>query len=176
MSLIFFFFSAQRIEPKSADDVDTVFDRRGVRAQLVAAHRVHVARRVPAAHDQVVRHVVQGVRVRPHDRHVDHVHQSAAVRLAKHQLPAGHIRHMPADVVLRRPETAAAAQTAPVCGHGLPRAQRPAPRARLRSAVQAAPPRRRNHRTVGGGQERSAFQYQLLDHVNHGYVPIATGL
>lgn len=77
-----FSFSAERIEPKPAHDVDTVLDRRSVRAQLVTADRVHVNRRVPAAPDQIFRHAVQGVRVRPHDRHVDHVHQSATVRLA----------------------------------------------------------------------------------------------
>lgn len=133
--------SSERAEPEQADHVDPVVDRRRVRAQLAAADRVHAARRVPTASDPVDGRVVQGVRVRAHDGHVDHVHQPAAVRLAQHQLPARHIRHMPADVVLlRRPEAAAAAQTLPVRGHGLPRPRRPAgARCRVRGAVPAEP-------------------------------------
>lgn len=111
------FHSAQGAEPEQADHVDTVVDRGGVRSQLAAANRVHAAGGVPAAPDPVHGHAVQGVRVRAHDGHVDHVHQPAAVRLAEHQLPARHIGHMPADVVLRRPEATAAAQAVPVRGH-----------------------------------------------------------
>jgi len=119
--------SAEGAEPEQADHVDTVVNRCGVRAQLAAADAVHVARRVPAASDRLVGRPVQGFRDRSHDGHVDHVHKPAAVRLAQHQLPAGHFRYMPADVVLlRRPETAAQAQAVPVRGHRLPRPQRPA--------------------------------------------------
>lgn len=127
--------SAEGIEPEQADHVDTVFDRRGVCAQLVTVDAVHIACRVPAASDRVDGHAVQGVRVRPHDGHVHHVHQSAALRLAEHQFPAGHLRHMPADVVLRRSEAAAEAQAVPVGGDGLSRAQRPPARARVRGTV-----------------------------------------
>lgn len=155
--------------------MDTVINRRGVRAQLVAADRVHVARRVPAAPDPVDRHAIQGVRVRPYDRDVDDLHQPVAVRLAQHQLPARHLGHMPADVVLRRPETAAQTQAVPVRGHGLPRPERPADRARVRGAVQAAPfARGRDHRAVDGGEERPAVQHQLPDHAHHDHVPVAT--
>jgi len=157
--------------------VDTDVDRRSVRAQLAAVDGVHVARRVPAAADQVHGRAVQGVRVLAHDGHVDHVHQPAAVRLAEHQLPAGQIGHMPADVVLRRPEAAAQAQAVPVGGHGLPRAQRQAARrARVRGAVPATPPRRRDHRAVDRGEERPAVQHQLPDHAHHGHVQVATRL
>lgn len=97
--------------------MDTVFDRGGVRPQLVAADRFHLGRGVPAAPDPVDGHPVQGVRDRAHDGHVDHVHQPAAVRLAEHQLPARYIRYLPADVVLRRPEAATQTQAAPVSGH-----------------------------------------------------------
>jgi len=82
------------------------------------------------------------------------VYQPAAVRLAEHELPTGHIGHMPADVVLRRPETAAQAQTLPVGGHGLPRSKRQAARARVRGAVSAASSRRRDNRAVDRGEER----------------------
>jgi len=94
--------SEERAEPEQADNVDTVVDRCGVRAQLAAADVVHAARRVQAATDRLHGRPVQGVRCRPHVGHVDHVHQPAAVRLAEHQFPAGHIRHMPANVVLLR--------------------------------------------------------------------------
>lgn len=155
-----FFCSTQGIEQEQANNVDTFVNRRSVRAQLVATDRVHVARRIPAAPDQVDRHAIQGVRVRPYDRHVDDVHQPAAVRLAQHQLPAGHLGHMPADVVLRRPETAAQTQAVPVCGDGLSRTERPTNRARVRGTGQAASPARgRDHRTVDGGQERPAVQH-----------------
>jgi len=169
--------SAERAEQEQADDVDTDVDRRSVCAQLVAVDGVHVARRVPAAADQVNGRAIQGVRVLAHDGHVDHVHQPAAVRLAEHQLPAGHIGHMPADVVLRRPEAAAQTQAVPVGGHGLSRAQRQAARrTRVRGAVPAAPPRRRDHRTVDRGEERPAVQHQLLDHPNYGHVQVTTRL
>lgn len=124
--------SAEGAEPKQADHVDTVVDRSGVRAKLAAADAVHATRRVPAAPDRLDGHAVQGVRGRPHDGHVDDVHQPAAIRLAEHQLPAGHIRHMPTNVVLRRSKTATQAETAPVRGHRLPRPQRPAAGARVR--------------------------------------------
>lgn len=84
---------------------------------------------------------------------------------------------MPADVVLRRPEAAAQAQAVPVGGHRLPGAQRPAGRRpRVRGAVQAAAPRRRDHRAVDRGQERQAVQHQLPDHAYHGHVPVAARL
>jgi len=92
--------SAERVEPEQTDHVDTVIDRGGVCDQLATADSVHAARRVQAAFDRLHRRTVQGVRGRPHDGHVDHVHQSTAVRLAQHQLPAGHIRYMSTDVVL----------------------------------------------------------------------------
>lgn len=168
--------SAEGAEPEQADNVDTVVDRGGVRAQLVAADRVHVARRVPAAPDQVHGHAVQGVRDRAHHGHVDHVHEPAAVRLAEHQLPAGHIGHMPADVVLRRPEAAAPAPPVPVRGHRLPRPERPAAGAGVRGAVPEASPRRGDDRAVDRGEERPAVQHQLPDHAYHGHVPVAAGL
>jgi len=94
--------SAEGAEPEQADHVDTVVDRRGICAQLAAADAVHIARRVPAAPDRLFGLPVQGFRDRAHDGHVDHLYQPATVRLAQHQLPAGHIRYMPADVVLLR--------------------------------------------------------------------------
>lgn len=167
--------SAEGIEPEQTNHVDTVVDCSSVCAQLVTVDAVHVARRVPATPDQVDGPVVQGVRVRPHDGHVNDMHQSAALWLAEHQLPAGHLGYMPADVVLRRPEAAAEAQAVPVGGDGLPWSQRPAARAWVRGTVQAAPSRRRDHWVVDRGQERPAVQHQLPDHAYHGHVSVATG-
>jgi hypothetical protein len=55
--------------------------------------------------------------VHARDGHVHHVHDPAAVRLAEHQLPAGHIRYMPVDVVLRQPEAATQATVVPIRGY-----------------------------------------------------------
>lgn len=134
--------------------MDTVIDCGGVRTQLVAADAVHVARRVPATSDQINGCTVQGVRIRPHDGHVNDVHQSTALRLAEHQLPAGHLGNMPADVVLWRPETATETQAVPIGGDGLPRSQRPTAWAWIRGAVQeTSSTRRRDHRAVDRGQK-----------------------